>query len=217
MLFPAGIALSAFRDRATRGDGMERYPKTIHLRDGTEVTLKPMTPNDLEVLVSFFKAIPERDRQFLRSDVTEREIVERRYVKQDLEKAIPLLAWVGSDLIGIGTLFVPWFGWLRTVGNVRVVVSRDYQHKGLGTRLIRQLFYHGLELKLHKLLAQIMVNQEGAVAALENLGFRPEATLRKHVVDLKGRRHDLLIMTLNLEELWHLMEDHLTETDIQRM
>lgn len=196
---------------------MERYPKRIQLKDGTEVTLKPMTPNDLEALVSFFKEIPERDRQFLRSDVTDREIVERRYVKQDLEKAIPLLAWVGPDLVGIGTLFVPWFGWLRKVGNVRLVVSREYQHKGLGTRLIRQLFYHALELNLQKLQAQMMADQESAVAAFENLGFRAEATLRKHVADLKGRRHDLVIMTLNLEELWHLMEDHLTETDIQRL
>ncbi|MDZ7262232.1 MAG: GNAT family N-acetyltransferase [candidate division KSB1 bacterium] len=169
-------------------------------------------PDDLEALLEFYRALPEEDRLFLRSDVTKRENVVRRFGRLDYETVFPVLALVKEKIIGIGTIFRAEFGWKRDLGEIRVVVAREYQRKGLGTILTRELFFHAIKPKLFKLQAEMMDTQKSAIAAFERLGFRTEAVLKKHVTDVTGQRRDLIIMTLDIEELWYLMEDFVKGT-----
>ena len=37
--------------------------KTVHLKDGTEVQIRPMTRDDLDRSFTFFKELPEDDRR----------------------------------------------------------------------------------------------------------------------------------------------------------
>ena len=52
--------------------------KTVELKDGTAVVIREIGAEDLEESLAFFRALPEDDRRYLRRDVTQREIVERR-------------------------------------------------------------------------------------------------------------------------------------------
>ena len=58
-------------------------------------------------------------------------------------------------------------------------------------------------------------DQKSAIAAFERLGFRKEATLRKHVTDARGKRDNLIIMTLDVEDYWFLMEDYVENFDLR--
>jgi len=51
----------------------EQYPKAATLKDGRNVVIRPLTRNDFDQLYSFFQALPEEDRLFLRHDVTDPE------------------------------------------------------------------------------------------------------------------------------------------------
>ena len=55
-------------------DGRE-YPRSIHLRDGAQVTLRLMTPADAASIASFARSLPEDDLLFLRMDITDPEAV----------------------------------------------------------------------------------------------------------------------------------------------
>jgi len=39
------------------------------------------------------------------------------------------------------------------------------------------------------------LDQKGAIATFEGLGFRPEALLRDQVKDREGNKHDLLVLS----------------------
>jgi RimJ/RimL family protein N-acetyltransferase len=45
------------------------------------------------------------------------------------------------------------------------------------------------------------VDQKGAIALFEGLGFSPEAVLRDHVRDRDGRKHDLVVLSHDVERV----------------
>ena len=194
---------------------MAEYPKTITLKDKNKIVLKLMEDKDLDALIKFYQSIPESDRLYLRVDVTERKNLERRFGNLNYDHVYPILAMKNNKVVGVGTLFRPTFGWMRNVGEVRVVIDPEYQRKGLATIFVRELFFRALKAKVFKLQAEMADTQESAIAAFERLGFRKEATLKKHITDVRGRRRDLVIMTLDVEDFWYLIEDYVESHDFR--
>lgn len=186
---------------------MEKYPKKINLKNGDPITLRLMKEDDLESLINFFQSLPVEDRMYLRSDVMKRENIIRRFGTFNYDNMYPVLALLKSDIIGIGTLFRASFGWMRNLGEVRCVVAPAFQRKGLCTILVRELFLHAVTTDLFKLQAEIMEYQKSAIAAFQRMGFKKEAVLEKHVTDIGGQRQNLVIMSLDIQELWYILED----------
>ena len=194
---------------------MEEYPKSVKLKDGTKILLRIMKDEDIDDVIEFFQSIPDEDRLYLRSDTKDPETVKLRFGKLDYDTRFPILAVKDNNIIGMATLFRAEFGWMRNLGEIRVVISKKYQRQGLATILTRELFFQALKKKLYKIQAELMDTQLSAMAAFEKLGFRKEATFKKHVTDIKGVRRDLIIMTLDVEELWYLMEDYIKTPDFR--
>jgi RimJ/RimL family protein N-acetyltransferase len=59
--------------------------------------------------------------------------------------------------------------------------------------LTEAIFAQALERGIEKMVAQMTIDQQGAIATFEELGFKPEALLRDHVKDRNGAKHDLLV------------------------
>jgi len=191
---------------------MKAYPKIVRLKDGSKATLRPMVKEDVQKLLAFFRKLPEEDRLFLKDDVTDEKVIQRWADELDYEKTFPILAEVGDQIVADATLHTQERGWMRHIGEVRCVVAREYQRKGLGTILIREMFHRALQKRLHKLRAAMPETQVGAMKAFQTIGFKKEAVLKEHVVDLKGNKHDLVIMTNLVAELWRKISDQLVET-----
>ncbi len=194
---------------------MDKYPKLKELKDGTEITLRIMKNDDLEGLIAFFQSLAEKDRLYLRSDTKNPEIVRRRFGNLNYDNMFPILVFFEEEIVGIATLFRAEFGWMRNLGEIRVVITSAFQRKGLARILIRELFFHALSKQLYKIQFEFMDTQESARIAAEHMGFHKEATLRKHVTDINGVRRDLIIMTLDVEEMWYLMEDYVKSPDFR--
>jgi RimJ/RimL family protein N-acetyltransferase len=186
---------------------MEKYPKEIHLKSGETIILNPLQNDEMEKLIEFFQALPVKERMYLRSDVNERENIIKRFGTLDYNIRFPLLVHFDDKIIAIGSLYRAEFGWTRNLGEIRVVVAPTFQRKGLCTVLVKELFFHAIASDLYKIQAEIMENQRSAIAAFEHMGFKQEAILSKHVTDIKGARHNLVIMSLDIKDLWYLMED----------
>ena len=62
---------------------------------------------------------------------------------------------------------------------------------------------HGLD----KLTYQVLDDQVRLRSMLKNMGFVEEAVLRDHATDLAGAKHDIIIMSNYMAELWRKMED----------
>jgi len=184
------------------------YPKEVTLRDKTTIVLKPFERKDKDALLAFFQRMPEADRLFLKDDVTDPAVVERWAVDLNYDKVFPLLAWRGNDVVADATLHKNLGGWMKHVGTIRMVVAREFQKHGVGSILANELFLHALKSGLEKIVAEMMETQEGARKVFEKLGFRQEAILHGHVRDQIGIRHDLLVLTKDLEEFWANIQTH---------
>jgi len=97
------------------------------------------------------------------------------------------------------------------------VVSKEYQQKGLGTALMRELVAHAVEKGILKLTATMMDIQKSAQRAFERIGFKKEAEMKDFVMDLNGKYHNLVVMVNDVSELWKKMEDLLHYYDIRTM
>jgi RimJ/RimL family protein N-acetyltransferase len=187
---------------------ISEYPKEVTLRDKTTIVLKPFERKDKDALLAFFQRMPEADRLFLKDDVTDPAVVNRWAVDLNYDKVFPLLAWRGSDVVADATLHKNLGGWMKHVGTIRMVVAREFQKHGVGSILANELFLHALKSGLEKIVAEMMETQEGARKVFEKLGFRQEAVLHGHVRDQIGIRHDLLVLTKDLEEFWANIQTH---------
>jgi L-amino acid N-acyltransferase YncA len=175
-----------------------RYPKTIKLKDGSEVLVRLMDQGDQDRLLEFFRGIPEAERVFLREDLTRREAIEARFRALERGRLIALVAEVNERVVGDATLQRRPTHWLQHVAEVHVVVDAARRRVGLAHNLLYELFDLAREGGIETLLAEMMSEQEAAIRLFKRLGFKGEAVFRGLVKDLHGKKHDLVIMTRDL-------------------
>jgi RimJ/RimL family protein N-acetyltransferase len=193
---------------------MEYYPKTVKTKDGSSVVIRPLTQDDGPALLVFFRALPADDRLFLREDVTKKEVIDRWITQLDYEEVLPIVAVKDSAIIGDATLHFHLYGWHRHMAEIRCVVAREYQKKGLGTILMHELVSHASQKGVDRIRAEMMDTQISAQKAFRRLGFKKEAELKNFVIDIDGKSHNLVIMVNDVSELWKKMEDLLIDYDL---
>jgi len=186
-------------------DPRAAYPRALALPSGTAVTLRLMTPADADRIVAFARALPADDLLFLRTDITEPAVVAQWVRNLGAGRTITILAEVTGDIAGYASLHYSEINWQRHLGEIRLQAGARFRSQGLGRALAGEIFSIARGLKLRKLVAQMTVDQRGAVATFERLGFRPEALLQDFVMDRAGKTRDLMVMAYDVEGL----TDHL--------
>jgi len=174
---------------------MARYPKSVRLRDDDVYSIRPLRQDDFDAFLTFSREIPPEDRLFLRRDVTDPEVVQKMIAESQSESEVWLIALQEGRIVAQGSIQRPRHGWMRHVGEMRLVVSRDYQRRGLGSLLVRELFICAIGLKIEKVVAKMALEQLPSLQCLEKLGFHQELILRNYIKDLNGLYHDMLIMS----------------------
>jgi len=173
---------------------LDRYPKEITLRNDARVLLRPMISGDADGLWSFLRQLPEIDKSHFREDVDRREVVDRWATSIDYDAALPILAIDGDRVVGSATLYRNRTGWKQRIGIVRILISPDHRHLGLGTAMIREIRHLGEKVGLNYLLAEVIEEQQAAVRALERMGFEKSVVYRNFVNDRKGDLHNLVVL-----------------------
>ena len=190
--------------------------KTVKLKDQTEVLIREMTRGDLDGSHAFFTSLPEEDRAYLRRDVTQREVVERRISESDSGAVMRLVAVADGHIIADGSLEISDEEWKSHVGELRLIVAQPYRRQGLGTLMARELYLLAASSKMEEIIVKMMRPQDAAQSVFQRLGFREEASLHDYVQDQTGRKQDLIIMRCDLKALWQEMEDFLASGDWER-
>ncbi|HUN56800.1 MAG TPA: GNAT family protein [Candidatus Binataceae bacterium] len=174
------------------------FPKTATLRDRSHVILRPFGASDRASVCAFFDRVPEDDRAFLKEDVINRTEVEGWLDRLNPGTETMIVAAAPIGIVGTAVLAREAHGWARHVGEIRVVADPVTRRLGLGHVLAETIFALAVRLGLEKIIAQMMADQEGAIRVFELLGFNVEATLRNHVKDRYGHKHDLIVMANDL-------------------
>lgn len=190
--------------------------KIVKLKDKTEVLIREMTREDLDESLAFFSLLPEEDRAYLRREVTQREVVERRISEIEAGAVMRLVAVVDDRIVADGSLETSAVEWKKHVGELRLIVGKPYRRQGLGALMARELYLLAASAKMEEIIVKMMRPQVAAQNIFRRLGFHEEASLHDYVKDQAGTKQDLILMRCNLEALWQEMEDFLSSSDWER-
>ena len=190
--------------------------KIEKLKDGTEVTIRKLTAEDLDRLMEFYKALPLEDRKYLKFDVTDRKAVAKRLRRIESGDDIRVAAFHGGVMVASGALELSGEAWSKHQGEIRVLVARPFQQRGLGTIMIRELYFIAVQNKLQTIVALMMRPQLGAQKVFRRLGFREQSLLSDYVRDIAGDTQDLIIMSCDVKDLWKQIDRLFSESDWQR-
>lgn len=174
------------------------YPIQVKLRDGRSATIRLMEPGDLDKIIEFAKSLPADDLLFLRTDITDRNVVKQWVDAIRNGHTITLLAEIDGEMAAYASVHLEQARWTRRVGEIRINTSPRFRGAGLGRRLAAEIFDLARSIGLKKITAQMTTEQTAARAAFEHLGFQVEAMLTDWVEDRRGRSRDLLIMTYDV-------------------
>ena len=172
------------------------YPKKTALKDGTQLTLRPLRKEDQQALHEYFSRMPPEDRMGLKDDVTDPEVVEKWIYELDYDVVLPMLALDDGRIVANATLHFNQIGWTKHQGEIRITSDAEYRQKGLATRLIQELIEIAAYFGLEQLTAEIAPTSVETRTIFRKLGFNEIASLTAFVKDLEGNQADLTIMVM---------------------
>jgi acetyltransferase len=167
-----------------------RYVAPWTMKDGTEVVIRPIRPEDEPALVHFHETLSERTvylRYFHLMNLEQRIQHERltRICFIDYDREMALVAerrnpeTGESEILGVGRA-MKIHG--TSEAEVAVVISDQWQGRGLGKELLARLLIVGADEKLTKLTADILPDNRGIMRICEKLGFTLKHSLDDDVV-----------------------------------
>jgi RimJ/RimL family protein N-acetyltransferase len=181
------------------------YPRRVATEAG-EIEFRLMSPADEAAVLDFAQKLPAHDLLFLPRNISEPKVL-AAWVKEIGRGAITsLLAVKEGRVVGCGTLVRDPHSWSPHVGEIRMVVSLEVRGQGVGQALSQETFALALDAGLEKLSVQMTVDQQGAIALFESLGFKAEALLRDHVRDVGGKTHDIVVLGHNVAQVRDQLE-----------
>jgi len=173
-----------------------RYLHPWHAKDGTDVLIRPIRPEDEPMLVKFHETLSDRSvyfRYFHMIKLSQRIAHERltRMCFIDYNREMALVAECreekcGEDrILGVSRL-TKLHG--TNEGEFAVVVSDNWQHQGIGTELLRRVIDFARDEKLSRVRADILLDNQDMQRIARNVGFTltpsDETSMIRAVMDL---------------------------------
>jgi GNAT superfamily N-acetyltransferase len=181
------------------------YPRRATTVAG-EIEFRPMSQADEAAVLDFAQKLPTHDLLFLPRNIRQPKVLSAWI--REIERGVitSLLAVRNGKVEGCGTLVRDPHSWSPHVGEIRMVVSPDVRGQGVGRLLSQETFALALGEGLEKLSVQMTVDQQGAIALFEALGFKAEALLHDHVRDADGNKHDIVVLGHDVAQVRAQME-----------
>ncbi len=186
------------------------------LKDGTRVLIRDLHKEDLDKLMKFYRSLPPDDRVYLKVDVTKRKVVEDRMKLIEEGTIFRIIALHDDEIVGDGMFEISKEVWRKHQGELRVIVARPFQRKGLGMLMFRELHSLALKKDIDKIVVKMMRPQKGAINICKKLGFHKETIIPNYVWDQEDKPQDLVIMSCKPKDLWRELEHFYSDSDWRR-
>ncbi len=167
-----------------------RYVSSWTMKDGGQVTMRPIRPEDEPLMVRFHETLSERSvylRYFHLMNLEQRTTHERltRICFIDYDREMALVAVRRNQETGEGEIL--GVGRLMKIHGTReaeiaVLISDKWQGKGLGKELLSRLVAVAADDKLTHVVADILPDNRAVMRIFEKLGFTLRHSLDDDVV-----------------------------------
>jgi acyl-CoA synthetase (NDP forming)/GNAT superfamily N-acetyltransferase len=145
----------------------------VVLRDGGTAHLRPIGPEDAELLVEFYADVSPQSKYYrffaAMPTLSEREV--RRFVDVDHLNKVALVAEVGEKIIAVGQ-----FERLDDSGpphaEIAFLVQDRHHHRGLGQLLLEHLAQIGREIGIEEFVAEVLPDNTGMLQVFRDAGYQ---------------------------------------------
>jgi acetyltransferase len=171
-----------------------RYEGMCNLRDGSDVFIRPIRPEDEPLLVKFHEALSDKSvyqlymhMLTLNQRITHERLTRMCFIDYDREIALVALSKDADSgehkMVGV-TRMKKMHGNGAELGTI---VSDDYQAKGLGIELVRRTIEIAKDEKLKSVAGKLLPDNVAMQRVCERLGFKIEPSADGKVVNVQLR------------------------------
>ena len=178
---------------------LQKFPKTVKLKDGAKAALRPLRRDDEKELHQLFLEIPEQERMFIKHRVQDVKVIRDWCQNIDYGRNLPLVGLLGGKITGVATLHQQLGGWRRHIGRVSVLVHPQFRGRGLARTLVSEILDIARRVGLEKVEAEFIGEQAAAAKMFALLDFRELLRLEDYVKDMQAISHDYILMGLELK------------------
>jgi acetyltransferase len=157
-----------------------RYEKRQTLEDGTEISIRPIRPEDEPLLVNFHHTLSERSvylRYFhwmkLEQRTEHERLIRMCFIDYDRQMAFvaeshdPITS--ARQIVAVGRLVKSH---TAEEAELAVIVSDRFQRRGIGTEVVRQLVNFARDEKLDRITATVLFENRPMQKVFQKLGFQ---------------------------------------------
>ena len=160
-------------------DYPEKYIERIKLKDGLEVLLRPIKPEDEDMMLELFNTFSERTirfRFFIPLREMSREDV-KRYCNIDYRNEMAIVAEIKENgrkrrLVGVARLIRDRED--RDKAEFAVVVGDPWQNRGLGRKLTEYIIRVARDMGIKELYSRVMKDNIVSLRLSREFGFERE-------------------------------------------
>jgi L-amino acid N-acyltransferase YncA len=169
------------------------------LRTGQKVLLRVVKKHDLEELVRLFHDTPAEEVRFLKCDLKDPRWLEACLGNLNYRHVLPLAAVdLAQHCFLAGALLKRGKRTAGHIGEVQVFIPGPYRNLGLDTFLLEELISLACRSDLQMLKAEVAVEDQLTIRALQDQGFKIRAAMDDFFKDRNGITHDVVLLLLPL-------------------
>jgi len=161
-----------------------QYVSTWKLKDGPSITLRPIRPEDEPLIIKFHSTLSERsvEQRYMHAFKLDQRIAHERLVRvcfNDYDRELALVAirkdasTNEEEIIGVGRLSKIYGA---NESEFSLLISDQWQNKGLGTQILKQLVQIGRNEGLNTISASILPENIEMQKVAEKIGFKLRRT-----------------------------------------
>ncbi|WP_028449270.1 bifunctional acetate--CoA ligase family protein/GNAT family N-acetyltransferase [Chitinibacter tainanensis] len=176
----AKIILGPVPEQVRRYSHMAIHPYPAHLasitqlKNGMPMCLRPIRPEDAALIAEFVRNLSDESRynRFMNTLKTLPQALLARFTQLDYTREMAIVATVeahaGEMIIGVARFTANPD---RDSCEFAVVISDDWQGKGLGVRLMDALFNAARDMNLKVIEGEVLTSNKTMLAFMKHLGF----------------------------------------------
>jgi GNAT superfamily N-acetyltransferase len=175
-------------DQNPPNPGPQAEPHTATLRDGTEVTIRPVVPEDAPRLQALYSRLSPQSiyYRFLSQAKALTRAQAARLANVDYDARMALVATVGSEadapIIGVARYAE---GLEPAVAEAGVVVEDRFQRLGLGTLLLTELVEYARDQGIHTFVGWIHQSNAAILQFIRRSGLPTHSRLESGVWEIR--------------------------------